>query len=141
MKKVIAFGIFILSLIIFSPVTYGQTTIEEYNYIIKGYKVQTESGLDMKKGYEFVDIDTVSTKIARATLKILYRIKDNKKVIAAYMIIYMRNGRDTEYICVPNPKSDAEILKKYSLSLWDGSSEASSKGQLISYIVSKHLPF
>ena len=39
---------------------YAQTTIttteEEYNYITKGYKVQFESGLDMKKGYILKDM-------------------------------------------------------------------------------------
>lgn len=28
------------------------TTLEEYNYMSKGYKIQLASGLDMKKGYE-----------------------------------------------------------------------------------------
>jgi hypothetical protein len=117
----------------------GQTTLEEYNYVTKGYKVQVESGLDMKKGYEFTSIDTVSTKIATAEMKILYRLKENKKEIAAYLIIYNRYGRTIEYICVPDPKSENEILQKYYVALWDGYSEASSKGQLISIILSKHL--
>ena len=117
----------------------GQTTLEEYNYVTKGYKVQIESGLDMKKGYEFTSIDTVSTKIATAEMKILFRLKENKKEIAAYLIVYLRQGRNVEYICIPNPKSDNEILQKYYSVLWDGSAEASSKGQLISIILSKHL--
>jgi hypothetical protein len=124
---------------IFTPILKGQTTLEEYNYVTKGYKNQIESGLDMKKGYEFANIDTVSTRIATAEMKILYRIKDSKKEIAAYLIIYRRTGRTTEYICVPNPKSDNEIMGKYMAALWDGYSETSSKGQLISFILSKHL--
>jgi hypothetical protein len=123
----------------FSQLLRGQTTLEEYNYVTKGYKVQVESGLDMKKGYEFTSIDTVSTKIATAEMKILYRLKENKKELAAYLIIYNRYGRTIEYICVPNPKSQNDILQKYYAALWDGSSEASSKGQLISIILSKHL--
>jgi hypothetical protein len=93
----------------------------------------------MKKGYEIVGIDTVSTKIATAQMSGLYRIKDGKKEIAAYLIIYNRTGRTIEYICIPNPKSDKEIMQKYLTALWDGSSETSSKGQLISYLISKHL--
>lgn len=139
MKKGIAFIQIIMGLMIFSPILNGQTTLEEYNYVTKGYKVQIESGLDMKKGYEFVSIDTVTTRIATAEMKTLYRIKDSKKEIAAYLIIYDRTGRTTEYICVPNPKSNDEIMQKYFTALWDGVSETSSKGQLISYIISKHL--
>jgi len=139
MKKTITFILIIISIIILSPNLNGQTTLEEYNFITKGYKVQIESGLDMKKGYEFAEIDTVSTRIATAEMKILYRIKDSKKEIAAYMIIYKRTGRTTEYICVPNPNSDEEIMQKYMTALWDGFSEASSKGQLISFVLSKQL--
>ena len=32
------------------------TSEEEYNYITKGYKVQVETGLDMKAGYHFKDL-------------------------------------------------------------------------------------
>ena len=32
------------------------TTMEEYNYMTKGYKIQVESGLDMKKGYFIEDM-------------------------------------------------------------------------------------
>ena len=49
----------------------AQTTLEEYNYITKGYKVQTDSGLDMKKGYELSDIDENSTDERTAQLKVL----------------------------------------------------------------------
>ncbi len=41
-----------------SFITLGQTTETEYNYVTKGYKIQLESGLDMKKGYRFEDLDT-----------------------------------------------------------------------------------
>jgi hypothetical protein len=139
MKKQIFCCLFIFIMMNFPKFLKGQTTLEEYNYATKGYKVQIESGLDMKKGYDFTSIDTVSTKIATAEMKILYRLKENKKEIAAYLIIYNRYGRTIEYLCVPHPKSDKEILQKYYASLWDGSSEASSKGQLISIVLSKHL--
>lgn len=46
----------ILAAAFFSVTLFGQTTEEEYNYLTKGYKVQIESGLDMKKGYEFKDL-------------------------------------------------------------------------------------
>ena len=139
MKKRIIFNLIISGLLIFSPILNGQTTLEEYNYITKGYKAQIESGLDMKKGYEFANFDTVSTKIATVEMETLYRIKEKRKEVAAYMIIYNRTGRAIEYICIPNPKSDKEIIEKYRTALWDGFSEASSKGQLISLIISKHL--
>jgi hypothetical protein len=139
MKKNIVLIIILFCFTSFCQLIYAQTTLEEYNYVTKGYKVQSESGLDMKKGYEFEDLDKVSTKIATAEMKCLYRVKDNKKEIAAYLIIYKRESRDAEYICVPSPKSDDEIMRKYFSVLWDGFSETSSRGQLIAYIISKQL--
>ena len=138
MKKQFFCYLFIFILINLPRLLNGQTTLE-INYATKGYKVQIESGLDMKKGYEFKSIDTVSTKIATAEMKILFRIKEAKKEIAAYLIVYKREGRNVEYICIPHPKSENEILQKYYSVLWDGLAEASSKGQLISIILSKHL--
>lgn len=34
----------------FAQIKKGQTTLEEYNYMSKGFKIQMESGIDMKKG-------------------------------------------------------------------------------------------
>jgi len=139
MKKTIILFAVVTSIGFFSPAIFGQTTLEEYNYVTKGYMVQIESGLDMKKGYQLEDIDKQSTKERVAELKVLYRIKDNKKEIAAYMIVYNRSGNKTEYICVPRPNSDEEINNKYLAKLYDGTTESSQRLQLISFLLSKHL--
>jgi len=117
----------------------AQTTLEEYNYVTKGYKVQIESGLDMKKGYELSHIDADTTAERVAELKVLYRFKNAKKEIAAYMIVYNRIGYAKEYICVPNPKSEDEIKTKYWTELYDGKGESSFKLQLICYLLTNQL--
>lgn len=129
----------IVALTIFSTATFGQTTLEEYNYVTKGYKVQIESGLDMKKGYELEDIDKQSTKERTAELKVLHRVKDGKKEIAAYMVVYTRSGNSTEYICIPHPKSDEDINAKYWTQLYDGTNDSSQRLQLVSYLLSKRM--
>ena len=139
MKKTIIFTSVIFLTSIFSSAIFGQTTLEEYNYITKGYKVQIESGLDMKKGYEFEDIDKQTTKERTAELKVLNRNKDNKKEIAAYMIVYKRTGNPAEYICIPHPNSDEEILSKYWVQLYDGNGDSSHRLQLISYLISRRI--
>ena len=139
MKKTIIFTTVIALTSIFSTTIFGQTTLEEYNYITKGYKVQMESGLDMKKGYELEDIDKQSTQERTAELKILYRIKDNKKEIAAYMVVYKRSGSPNEYICIPHPNSDEEISGKYWTQLYNGSGDSSQRLQLISYLLSRQM--
>ena len=71
------------------------TTGDEYNYITKGYKVQIESGLDMKKGYEFRDIDTQES----GGRKIVYKelIKDSKD-LRALMAVFTGKDGATKYI-------------------------------------------
>jgi hypothetical protein len=117
----------------------GQTTTEEYNYITKGYQVQMESGLDMKKGYSLEDLGTETTTERSAELKVLHRINGERKVIAAYMIIYRRSGLPTEFICIPSPNSEVSILNKYWAELYNGNGDSSQRLQLISFLISKKL--
>ena len=55
MKKVLS----IFSLLVISSLVFSQTSMEEYNYVTKGLKIQKESGLDMKLGYSIQVIDTL----------------------------------------------------------------------------------
>jgi hypothetical protein len=96
----------------------ASTTEEEYNYLTKGYKVQIESGLDMKKGYVFQDFAKVTRGKYDFDFKLLYR--EGKKEIAGYLVItHSRISGKTYYNCIPinNP----ELLERYynDIYLWD----------------------
>lgn len=101
------------------------TSEEEYNYITKGYKVQVETGLDMKAGYHFKDLGDWGLKFSDGrrgfTFKALYRSEQTKP--CAIMAIYERrvNGKAeySEYYCIPS--MDAEPL-------WDKMLEQINKG-------------
>lgn len=114
----------------------SQTTLEEYNYITKGYKVQIESGLDMKKGYEFEDVDKVKIGIRVAELK---KLINGQKKIAAYMIIYQKENGPKDYICIPSPNSDKEVTDAFLNNLYNGSGDNSAKLQLFTYLLSRKL--
>ena len=65
MKKVLVLLVAITSIAINQAIAQSEnnqlpapTTEEEYNYLTKGYKIQVESGLDMKKGYSLIDMGT-----------------------------------------------------------------------------------
>lgn len=99
---------------IVSVVCFSQTTQEEYNYITKGYKVQIESGLDMKKGYSFKDLQggktTKGSEKRSCSLKALYR--DGSDKACAIMIIYKRTDISDGvqyYFCVPSMNADEEM--------------------------------
>jgi hypothetical protein len=96
-----------------SSVGYSQTTLEEYNYVTKGYKVQVESGLDMKKGYRFDDVHTIhiqySDGVVRETeFKALFR--EGQKMPTAILCIYSHSDKqDKDYLCIPQFNSSKEV--------------------------------
>jgi len=114
--KTIITGLTLTMLFAFS-VAHGQTTQEEYNYITKGYKVQVESGLDMKKGYTLVDLGNwglnAGSEVRNCTFKAL--VRDGQKKPCAIMMIYKRtdisNGA-TYYVCIPSPDASSEIWQQ-----------------------------
>lgn len=96
------------------------TTEEEYNYLTKGYKIQAESGLDMKKGYIFRDMGEWPDNTYNFQLKGL--IREESEEIAGILVIAKSetwSGVNTYYLCIPfnNP----ELLKRYfaDLGVWD----------------------
>ncbi len=124
------------------------TSLEEYNYITKGYKVQLESGLDMKKGYMLSNLDfpndmgSLDVKGAdnitrNYELKALYRT--GQKNPCALMLHYKNTSDKSEiYICIPNPDSDEELQKKYYSDMTNFALEA-EKG--LAYALSVNLMY
>uniref|UniRef100_A0A0P6BAJ2 Uncharacterized protein n=1 Tax=Daphnia magna TaxID=35525 RepID=A0A0P6BAJ2_9CRUS len=88
----------------------NQTTLEEYNYLSKGYKIQIESGLDMKNGYVLKDIfyDFKSTikfnknnVVRSSTFKLLY--KQGQELPSAILMITKRlDNNVTSFYCIPS---------------------------------------
>lgn len=118
----------------------AQTTIEEYNYVTKGYKDQIEKGLDMKKGYKIWDLGFSNTQDRKTELKMLVRIKDTLNPVAAYMIIYQLGNSTKEYICVPHPRSDKEVMTAYWNTLYNGDPKvnATERLRLFTYLISQY---
>lgn len=87
---------------------YAQTTIEEYNYLTKGYKIQQESGLDMKKGYKIQFLTEHRVLERTQELHVLFRDGETKP--CAFLVVYERpSTRFKDYICIPHFDSDSEI--------------------------------
>jgi hypothetical protein len=113
MKAVLVSAIVVLLLVLVSSHGRAQTTLEEYNYVTKGYKVQIESGLDMKKGYRFEDIHTLSIKysdgIVRETeFKALFKDEQSKPTAILCIYTYSESS-PKEYICIPQFNSPKAI--------------------------------
>ncbi len=109
------------------------TTVEEYKYLTKGYRIQVESGLDMKKGYDFENIGEYKIGTYQFTIKNLIREADNE--LAGILIItYSTTSGITYYTGIPinNPK----LMDQYAndISKWHGPLMAS-----YCYLVSAYL--
>ncbi|MCF6294871.1 MAG: hypothetical protein L3J25_04190 [Flavobacteriaceae bacterium] len=112
MKKLTLLLCFLLSIAAF-----GQTTLEEYNYLTKGYKLDKETGRDLKSGYELKYIDAWHFNVKdggnvinrKTTIYGFKKVDENR--VAGFLI--ERRREDTgyiDYLCVPTFMSDKEIL-------------------------------
>ncbi len=101
------------------------TTMEEYNYVTKGLKIQLESGLDMKNGYAIIPVDTLWMKVPYSSygeirsweIAKLMRVDLEQHEIAAYIIrfgtVYKvdeANFKDG-YFCIARPNSSEEVIQ------------------------------
>lgn len=105
---------FSIILLFFASNVFSQTTLEEWNYITKGYKIQIESGLDMKKGYVLKDMLTTESNIGSIyrTFNFKSLVKTSTGKTSAIMVEYIRDsGRDRTitYFCIPHKDSSYEI--------------------------------
>jgi len=114
MKKI--FMTSILAIFTFG-ISFSQTTWSEYNYASKGYKDVIEKGTDPKDGYRVRDIqsNTVSygKDYAKTWLKSL--TKSSTGQIVAYIVVYQLSDKanNQQYMCIPHPNSDKEMLNSY----------------------------
>lgn len=81
------------------------TTEEEFNYLSRGYQIQLESGLDMKKDYRLELLDRTTLPIHNAARSVefsgLYREGTDKP--CAYLVT-LGQGDNTlkNYLCIPS---------------------------------------
>lgn len=114
-----------LLLIMFSAFSYAQdkpngTTLEEYNYMTKGYKIQISSGLDVKKGYRIDDVTNYATSLYDFNFKSLVREKDG---VSAGLILVATSKLWSNVYYLSIPIENVELMKLFNadVNLWDES--------------------
>lgn len=128
MKKVLVLLVAITSIAINQAIAQSEnnqlpapTTEEEYNYLTKGYKIQVESGLDMKKGYSLIDMGTYQLSFKGEngnyvrTVKFKGLLRDGDANNCAILCICER--KDTgfkKYICIPSNNASTKLWNKTS---------------------------
>jgi hypothetical protein len=113
--------------------TKAQTTVDEYNYLTKGYKTQIESGLDMKVGYSLKDLGEYSSKSRSCEFKALVKKANNKTVgtLAIFHAVSLVGTKKTYYFCIPTAGSDNSVMEMYTKSLTELSSEDANRDMAI----------
>ncbi len=97
----------------------GQTTEEEYKYLAEGYEMQLKGGLDMKKGYRFVNLTADTIKGRVSSFKALFR--DDEDTPCGFLLVYTKlSSGDISYVAIPLPDSDDKLWQKTYKTLYKG---------------------
>ena len=100
----------------------AQTSMTEYNYLTKGYKLDLETGRDLKNGYKLVPLtkkfsQPVNSGVLSTVREVsVFKFIDiSKGKTIALLLIQKRIDTDhTSYICVPSTKSVDAVRNKAS---------------------------
>lgn len=113
MKKcVLVVVVFLMTITVFSQDNRSITTIEEFNYITKGYAIQLESGLDMKRGYKLkTKLKHSSTFGKKRTTEFYDLFKDGSERPVAIMVVFFMDELPNakSYFCIPGFHSEPDV--------------------------------
>lgn len=113
MKKVIL-SLFLLSTFFVNSQTKNlQTTLDEYNYMLNGYKIAIENSMDIKSGYTVQDLGTVDID----GYKFQYNsfIRNDSKFICGIIIRCLSAWGNKYFIVLPIKNN--ELMADYTKSL------------------------
>lgn len=139
MKKLVIVLISIISIN-----TYAQTTETEYNYLTKGYKIQLESGLDMKKGYYFKDIEEWGLDYSSFQRNVEFKqlFRENENIPCATLMIFKRTDtKYVDYICIPHYDSSSELWERARLDFFKSADSWSSAGKAYAWSMNKMISY
>ncbi|MEO8238475.1 MAG: hypothetical protein ABI576_10230 [Flavobacterium sp.] len=115
--------------------SYSQTTVEEYNYVTKGYAETISKGLDLKKGYSLSEIYHYTDTGYNFIFQSLTNDK-TKKISCIMVIAHSRTWDNKYYLCIPIGNGELEKKYKDQLNLWDApilSAYSLALSQILSY--------
>lgn len=96
------------------------TTLEEYNYMTKGYSLQQSSGLDMKKGYNLESISNLKRGYYSFSFNALIRTEE--KEFAGILIIANSQVSGRNYhLALPVNNSQLQPKFENDINSWDES--------------------
>lgn len=91
------------------------TTLDEYNYTVKGYPYQIKMGLTIsKEGYEIKRIHTYYAPEAiaqgkRLTVDYVGVYRKDAKIPCSIIAIANQSSPNPQYICIPHPNTSGQV--------------------------------
>ncbi|MFM7177407.1 MAG: hypothetical protein ACKO0X_08310 [Bacteroidota bacterium] len=98
--------------------TFAPTTEEEYNYGAIGYRIQLQTRMTDKPGYEIRVGGSCEEPGRKITFNNMYRV--GEKVPCALILVYERPGVSPSYYCVPSSNASPALWDKFKSSLNGG---------------------
>lgn len=89
----------------------GKTTLEEYNYMTKGFKIQMESGLDMKIGYSTNKGQKITIGSYEFNYIKFYKNTLSDKIFVGYIVIAKSSSSGNSYTYAI-PENNSELMTK-----------------------------
>lgn len=135
MKKIYSFLLILFTAL---NVAFAQTptTLEEYTYVVVGYKLQLNMKLEMKKGYSLKDIDSFIEEDRRIEFKAFLR-DGEKSPCAIMMIYYLPKGAAPLYYCIPSYNAPSEIWDKFYKDINTGDDNPQQRLKFFTLSISK----
>ena len=141
MKKLILFTFFYcLVTITYGKYSKGITTEEEYLYMIKGYKVAVESGLDLKTGYKIGKIYKETISIYSFEYNTLLKVNGQDTTEVGYIVKIVANtlfGTSTYWFGIP--MGNQTLMDRFLTSLYASNYEMLIKPFFKSYATMKEI--
>lgn len=131
---------FVLFFSAFTLILNGQTTLEEFTYLTKGYKLDLDTGRDIKDGYEIEhqysyssSINVGGEKINRKVEVMTFKESETGNIAATLAILERPETGYKKYFCIPSKFSDSEILIRAKKHFFDELAEGKDAEAVVAY--------
>ncbi|MFM7078579.1 MAG: hypothetical protein ACKOYC_02185 [Bacteroidota bacterium] len=120
-----------------SAQTVSPTTEEEYNYGAIGYRIQLQTRMSDKPGYEIRESGTCEEPGRKITLKSMFRT--NEQSPCANILIYDRPGAAPQYYCIPSANANPKLWELFHKSLSGGTDKPIDQLQFFSSCLARFM--
>lgn len=117
-RQLVFFLVFMTLVIQAMGQSIAPTTEEEYNYGSVGYRIQLQTRMTDKPGYEIRSGGSCEEPGRKITFNNMYRV--GEKMPCAIILVYERPGASPSYYCVPSSNASPALWDKFKSSLNGG---------------------